>query len=239
MRNRPRLLILASIVVSAALLAVILRDVPFADVVESMRGADAGYLLATFFIAAPLTLFTRGIRWWMLLSRRLPMSQAAHMVNIMFMGNQLPMRLGEVARGVLANRAGVPLVTSATSIVVERLIDTLVVVMLIVLSLSQLPDAPPQVNETAAAAGIAALTGFLLLLVLASAPQSCPAPAGAPANRPAPAKAAAPAGGAGLPVGRLAPAAGLARFSRRGVLDGGGLGGFHAALLSAAPGAGH
>ena len=172
MRNRPRLLILASIVVSAALLAVILRDVPFADVVESMRGADAGYLLATFFVAAPLTLFTRGIRWWVLLSRRLPMSQALHMVNIMFMGNQLPMRLGEVARGVLANRAGVPLVTSATSIVVERLIDTLVVVMLIALSLSQLPDAPPQVNETASAAGIAALTGFLLLLVLASAPQT-------------------------------------------------------------------
>ncbi len=171
MRKRQRLLILSSILVSAVLLVVILRDVPVEDVVESMRGADAGYLLAAVFVASPLALFTRGIRWWLLLSRRLSLPQAAHMVNIMFLGNQLPLRLGEVARGVLAARAGLPLVTSATSIVVERLIDTLVVVLLIALSLSQLPDAPPQVNESAAAAGIAALAGFVTLLALASTPQ--------------------------------------------------------------------
>ena len=171
MRSRRQFLILASLFVSAASLLLILRDVPMSEVLAAMRSADARYLLAAVFVASPLALFSRGLRWWGLLSRRLPLQQAAHMVNIMFLGNQLPLRLGEVARGVLAARAGVPLVTSATSIVVERLIDTLVVVLLIALSLSQLPDAPPEVSDSAALAGIAALAGFLLLLGLAAAPR--------------------------------------------------------------------
>ena len=171
MRSRQQLFIIASLFVSAASLLLILRDVPMSEVLAAMRSADARYLLAAVFVASPLALFSRGLRWWGLLSRRLPLEQAAHMVNIMFLGNQLPLRLGEVARGVLAARAGVPLVTSATSIVVERLIDTLVVVLLIALSLSQLPDAPPEVSESAALAGIAALAGFTLLLGLAAAPR--------------------------------------------------------------------
>ncbi len=170
MRSRRQLFIIASIFVSAASLLLILRDVPMGEVLAAMRGADARYLLAAVFVASPLALFARGVRWWGLLSRRLPLKQAAHMVNIMFLGNQLPLRLGEVARGVLAARAGVPLVTSATSIVVERLIDSLIVVLLIALSLSQLPDAPPEISESAALVGLAALTGFLVLMALAAAP---------------------------------------------------------------------
>lgn len=170
MRSRRQLFIIASLLVSAASMLLILRDVPISEVLAAMRGADARYLLAAFFIASPLSLFTRGVRWWGLLSRRLTLSQAAHMVNIMFLGNQLPLRLGEVARSMLAARAGVPLVTSATSIVVERLIDTLVAVLLIALSLSQLPDAPPEVSDTAALAGGAAMASFALLLSLAAAP---------------------------------------------------------------------
>ena len=170
MRSRRQLFIIASLFVSAASLLLILRDVPMSEVLAAMRDADARYLLAAVFVASPLALFSRGVRWWGLLSRRLPLSQAAHMVNIMFLGNQLPLRLGEVARGLLAARAGLPLVTSATSIVVERLIDTLVVVLLIALSLSQLPDAPPEISESAAVVGIAAVAGFALLLGLAAAP---------------------------------------------------------------------
>ena len=55
---------------------------------------------------------------------------------------------------------------------VERLIDTVVVVLLIALSLSQLPDAPPQVYDSAALTGIAATVGIALLLALALAPQT-------------------------------------------------------------------
>ena len=62
------------------------------------------------------------------------------MINVMFLGNQLPFRLGEVARGVLATRRGVPLVvTSGTSIVVERLIDVLMLSLLIAATVSRMP----------------------------------------------------------------------------------------------------
>ena len=88
----------------------------------------------------------------------------------MFLGNQLPLRLGEVARGVIAAREGVPLATSASSIVAERLIDTLAVVVVIALTLSQLPGALPEVTDRAALFGLVALAGFLFLLGVARFP---------------------------------------------------------------------
>lgn len=169
--NKRRLLvILVSILVSAALLALIIRDVPLPEVLDTLRAADAGYLLLSL-IMVSLGLVIRGVRWAVLLDGRLPIVRATHMVNVMFLGNQLPMRIGEVARGVLAARDGVPLATSASSIVAERLIDTLVVVLVIALSVSQLPSALPEVSERATQFGLLALVGFLGMLALARFPQ--------------------------------------------------------------------
>ncbi len=170
MNRKQSLLIALSIVVSAVFLVLVLRGVPVSDVVESMRAADPSYVLLGFLFAT-LSAFTRGVRWWQLLSRRISLVQAMHLVNVMFLGNQLPMRLGEVARSVLAKRAGVPLVTSATSIVVERLIDTLLVVLLIAVTVSQLPTVPAEATQNAALLGLLALVGFSALLVLARLPK--------------------------------------------------------------------
>lgn len=169
--NRRRLvLLIASVAVSVVLLYFVLRDVPISDVIAIMRDTDPGYLLLAF-LCGTLSLFTRGIRWWELLSRRLPLARAAHLVNIMFLGNQLPLRLGEVARSVLAKRDGIPLVTSATSIIVERLIDTLVVVLMIAAVIGQLPDMPAEIANRAVVFGLLALAGFAALLSLAWAPK--------------------------------------------------------------------
>lgn len=170
MSRRQTALILASVLVSIVLLVFVLRDIPIADVIAVIRRADPAYLLLSF-LCGTLSLFTRGVRWWDLLSRRLSLSGAAHLVNIMFLGNQLPLRLGEVARSVLARREGIPLVTSATSIVVERLIDTLVVVLMIAAVIGNLPDMPPEVANRAAVFGLLALAAFTALLFLARAPQ--------------------------------------------------------------------
>ena len=166
MKRRRILILFASVAVSAALLLVILRDVQIEEVVGSIAAADPGLLLLSFaFVAASLLL--RGIRWSVLLDRRIPTLQATHMVNVMFLGNQLPLRLGEVARSVLATRNQVPLGTSASSIVVERLIDTLVVVLMIAASVGGSPD----VSARATQFGLLALTGFLVLLSFARYPQ--------------------------------------------------------------------
>ncbi len=163
------LFILASIVVSVISLALVLRAVPINDVVNSLRSADPAYLLIALLFAT-LALLTRGIRWWLLLDRRISVAESFHMVNVMFLGNQLPFRLGEVARGILAARRGVPLVTSGASIIVERLIDMLVVVLVIAYAVSLLPSVPADITEKAALFGALALVGFLVLLAFAHAP---------------------------------------------------------------------
>ncbi len=166
MNNKRLLILTASFAVSVSLLLVVLRDVPLSDVAKSIGAADPGYLLLALGLTA-LSLFIRGIRWSVLLDRRITYVEATHMVNVMFLGNQLPLRLGEVARSVLATRKRVPLGTSASSIVVERLIDTLVVVLMIAASVGQ----SPEVTERASLFGLLALFGFIVLIGLARFPQ--------------------------------------------------------------------
>ena len=169
MNGRQILFIAASFAVSAAVLAFILRDIPFADVTRSLRAADAGYMLQSF-LWVTLALLVRGIRWRELLDRRISVLQATHLVNVMFLGNQLPFRAGELARTVLARRVGVPMATAATSIIVERLIDALLVVLVISAAVAQLPDAPAEVTDSATVFGAMAIVGFLGLMLFARKP---------------------------------------------------------------------
>lgn len=171
MAAKRLLFIMASIIVSVLSLALVLRTVPMGDVINSLRSADPVYLLLALLFVT-LASLTRGIRWWLLLDRRISIVESFHMVNVMFFGNQLPFRLGEVARGILAARRGVPLVTSGASIVVERLIDMLVVVLFIAFAVSLLPAVPADISETASLFGALALVGFLVLLIFAHSPAS-------------------------------------------------------------------
>lgn len=163
-------LIIASILVSIITLVLVLQDAPLTDVFETIQTADKGMLIIVFIILT-LSLFTRGIRWWGLLGYRLPIVQACHIVNVMFLGNQLPFRMGEVARSILSIRGGVPIITSATSIVVERLVDMLVVVVMIAGVVSQLPDVPDYVTQTSASLGALAIIGFISALIFARLPK--------------------------------------------------------------------
>lgn len=170
MDKRRIIFIVVSILVSAVSLVLVLQNIPFEEVLGTIRKADAGMLIFVFGIST-MSMFTRGARWWGLLGYRLPIVQASHIVNVMFLGNQLPFRMGEVARSVLSIRGGVPIVTSATSIVVERLVDMLVVVLLIAGVVTQLPDVPEQVTQSATIFGILAVVGFLVLLFFAHRPK--------------------------------------------------------------------
>ena len=166
MKTRRIVFVLASVAVSAALLHVILRDIQIEEVLASIGAADPALLLLSFALVAA-ALFLRGIRWSVLLDRRIPIVPATHLVNVMFLGNQLPLRLGEVARSVLATRHQVPLGTSASSIVVERLIDTLIVVLMIAAAVG----GSPGLTERAALFGALALFSFLVLLFFARYPR--------------------------------------------------------------------
>ncbi len=167
---RRALFLIASITVSILFLWLALRDVPLNDIVTSIAQAEIGWVvMSLIFVTGGL--WTRAIRWRGLLGDKIATVQAFHMLNIAMLLNQLPLRAGEVARSVLATRSGVPFVTAVTSILVERLLDVLLVVIWLALALTQLPDAQPEMSSAALLFGAAGVIAMIMLVVFARRPQ--------------------------------------------------------------------
>jgi uncharacterized protein (TIRG00374 family) len=166
---RRTIFIIASVLVSVLFLWLALRDVQFDEVVKSVRQADVGWLLLSMLIGVG-GLWSRGVRWRGLLGFKIPLVKAFHIWNITSLVNQLPLRAGEVARSLLAVREGVPFVTAATSIVVERLLDTLFVVVLLTYSLSRSPSAPQLAVNSVMLFGVGSVVGFATLVFFARYP---------------------------------------------------------------------
>ncbi len=160
----------ASLIVSGVFLWLALRGVPLAEVVTGIREADFGWVVLSL-LTVVAALAARAVRWRGLLDNRIPLVQAFHVFNIAMLLNQLPLRAGEVARSLLATRSGIPVVTAATSIVVERLLDVVTVVVMIAFALSRLPSAPPAVAQAAEFFGIAAVIAFVVMIAFARYPQ--------------------------------------------------------------------
>lgn len=167
---RRWIIVLISIIVSAVFLWLALRDVPLNQVVAGIQQADFGWIVMSI-IGVTGALATRAVRWRGLLDDRIPLMQAFHILNVTMLLNQLPLRAGEVARSLLATHSGVPIITAATSIVIERLIDVVTVVVLLAVATSRLPSAPSSVAQAAALFGVAAVIGFIVLVVFARYPQ--------------------------------------------------------------------
>lgn len=162
--------LIISLVISFGLLYYILRDLPLDAIAAALQEAQFPWILASL-LSVLLAIFTRAIRWRGLLGNRLAIWDSFLILSLSFLLNQLPFRLGELARIALVRRRNVPMVTAATSIVVERLLDTLTVVLLIAWAISQVPNIEPQVSASASFFGVAAVIGFSVLLIFAHFPQ--------------------------------------------------------------------
>lgn len=115
-------------------------------------------------------LWTRAIRWRILLDQGLPLERAFSIMNVAYLVNGiLPLRMGEIARAFLATRATppVPVFKSLSTIIVERLLDVLAVMGLVALALLA-GSVPDQLRVAASVLAPAALLGFIFLIVLAS-----------------------------------------------------------------------
>lgn len=112
----------------------------------------------------------RAWRWQVLLSGALPLVRSFTIMNVSYLVNGLlPLRMGEVARAFLATRAQppVPVFQSVSTIIVERLLDLLAVVVLVMIALASgtLPD---EIRAAAVFLGPLALAGFLVLVALST-----------------------------------------------------------------------
>jgi uncharacterized protein (TIRG00374 family) len=167
---RRALIIIASVVVSALLLWLALRNVPLQDIGTSITQANPFWLLIAF-ACISAGLWTRGERWRGLMGLRSPALKTSHILNIGFMLNLLPLRAGEVLRSLLATRVGVPFMTAATSVVVERMIDTLLVVLALIWAISRLPNAAPEIVGPTTTFGVLVIIAFLVLIFFARFPK--------------------------------------------------------------------
>ena len=136
--------------------------------ISALVGADYWYLIPCM-VFLLLGLFTRAIRWRVLLANQLPFNRAFSIMNVAYLVNGvLPLRIGEVARIYLTTRVPkpIPAMQTASTIVIERLLDLLAVVVMMLLALTVAPV--PQELRVAGAVGAGmAIGGFIVLILVA------------------------------------------------------------------------
>lgn len=135
---------------------------------ESITTARYEYLIPTVILLL-IGLVTRAIRWQILLSGGLPLGRAFSIMNVAYLVNGvLPLRIGELARMYLASRTeqSVPIPKTASTIIVERLLDLLAVVVMMLLALTVAP-VPAELQAAGLTTAVIALIGFIFLVILA------------------------------------------------------------------------
>lgn len=155
---------LAGAAISLTCVWLAFRLVPLPELAQALLSANYWWLLPAM-IAQLLATLARTRRWQLLLLGKVGLADAFWALMIGLLGNNLlPLRAGEAARAVVLNqRTGVPLAQIAGSVVLERSLDVLVILGLLVVLLPLMQV--PAVAIAAAAALGAALTAVAVLLV--------------------------------------------------------------------------
>ncbi len=127
---RGRLQFWLGISSSAVFLYLAIRNIPLPDLVTSLVDVDLAWL-AIAFVFQVFALVTRAIRWIIILGLEGSFKEAFHSQNIGYLFNNIfPLRIGEFARVIaMSNRCGISFVRVATSVVLERLLDVITVVI--------------------------------------------------------------------------------------------------------------
>lgn len=161
-------LIGVEVIVTAVALTVLFRGLRLSETAAAFRHANY-WLLAPAVVFLVLDLQLRAVRWRLLLlpQRGLRHGNLFGATNVGYLVNDvLPFRLGEVARVFLIDQLeGTGKVRSAGSILVERGIDVIAMILLVI-SLFPFIDEPAWTRGPALFIGGAVVLGFLLLIVL-------------------------------------------------------------------------
>lgn len=160
-----RVQVLLGLVVSVVCAWLALRAVPLDELGASLTRANYIWLVPACALQL-LAVLARGKRWAVLLGERARTSDSfwAQGIGYLFT-NVLPLRMGEPARiFVMASRSGLPIVQTAATVVVERLLDvaSVVAVLICVLPFMRVPGL---VARAGVSFGLLVLLAFAVLLV--------------------------------------------------------------------------
>ena len=154
--------------ISALAIYFIYRQIDLPQLGEALVTARYVYVLPCLLLLL-LGLVTRAMRWRVLLDNGLPLHRAFSIMNVAYLVNGfLPLRIGEVARVYLASRVQppVPVFKTTSTIITERLLDLLAVVVMALFALATAP-LPSGGRQTALVMGALAIVGFAGLLLMA------------------------------------------------------------------------
>jgi glycosyltransferase 2 family protein len=161
--------ILLGIVISIATLAFAMQGTDFSKLGGELAKGRYIYLIPAFAMAV-LGLWLRAVRWKALLNHKITLNHSFSILNASYLFNTiLPLRLGEVVRSYMVTRLDPPIsmFTSLSTVVVERLVDVLTVVILIVIGISG-ATVSPQVAAGVRTGGIVAVIGVIVLAIFAA-----------------------------------------------------------------------
>jgi len=159
------------IAISLVCLALALAGIEWDQVGVALRRADWRYLIPA---AASLLayLLARSVRWRILLGPEVSLAEAFAVTNVGYLvSNVLPFRLGDPARAVAIGLGGkVRTSTALSTVVVERVLDMLMVVLLLAATVPFVGEAG-WTREAGMLGGAAALVALAVLVVLAQRPE--------------------------------------------------------------------
>ncbi|MCA9918431.1 MAG: flippase-like domain-containing protein [Anaerolineales bacterium] len=140
-----------------------------AEIARAIQHTDPRYLLGTA-VYLLIYLFLRAVRWRFLLGNHISQAKLFHIQNVGQMLTQLlPFRLGDVARAMLVGQQpGLSVPQGVSTMVVERLLDMLLMVLLLPLALLQIDTLPAWLRQAALFSGAATLGLIFLLMVMAN-----------------------------------------------------------------------
>jgi len=159
------------IAVSLICLALALVGIEWDQVGVALRQAEWRYLIPAGG-ALLAYLVARSIRWRILLGPGVSLAESFAVTNIGYLvSNVLPFRLGDPARAVAIGLGGrVRMGAALSTVVVERVLDMLMVVLLLAATLPFVGEAG-WTREAGMFAGVAALAALAVLVVLARRPE--------------------------------------------------------------------
>jgi hypothetical protein len=168
--NRP---LLTKIALSTALAAVFLylacRNVPLAELEAALARFDPRWLIPAFAISLTLQVF-RAWRWQLELRplQRIGLGQLWVVTSIAYMAiNLLPVRLGEFVRPwLLSRRSRVSFSNVVGNLVIEKTMDSVVIVFYILVGLLTTANLPSWVRRGAIFPAVAAAAIVMLVVML-------------------------------------------------------------------------
>jgi uncharacterized protein (TIRG00374 family) len=147
--------------------SLIFTQVNFSALAAALTQARYIYALPAVLLLL-IALGVRALRWHVLLGNGFSLIRTFSIMNIAYMLNGLlPFRMGEAARAYLASRGErpLPIFHTVSTIIVERLLDVLAVLIVIGLALATGP-LPIEIQTAGIIAMIVVVVGFLVLVIL-------------------------------------------------------------------------